>query len=105
LRLAVALAEAPPLEDPSDAWILQHLETADHACGTCRLGPRDDPLAVVDDACRVYGTERLRVVDLSIVPRPVRAGPYPTVVMLAERAADLIDTSSSRLGEDQHAIA
>jgi choline dehydrogenase len=97
LRLAVALANAAPLEDPSDAWILDHLETADHACGTCRMGPSTDPLAVVDEHCRVYGVDGLRVVDLSIVPRPVRAGPYPTVVMLAERAAELIGMHSTRL--------
>jgi choline dehydrogenase len=105
LRLAVALANAVPRDDPSDEWILQHLETADHACGTCRMGPPSDPLAVVDERCRVYGTEALRVVDLSIVPRPVRAGPYPTVVMLAERASELIEAQPTRLGEGQHAIA
>jgi choline dehydrogenase len=106
LRLAVertlAIAAQPPLRlandevcaarDPGalDRWMLERLFTADHACGTCRLGPAVDPLAVVDETCRVHGIAGLRVVDLSIVPSPVRAGPYPTVVMLAERAADLI---------------
>jgi choline dehydrogenase-like flavoprotein len=75
---------------PTVDWILDHLETADHACGTCAMGAANDPAAVVDDHCRVYGVDHLRIVDLSIVPQPVRAGPYPTVVMLAERAADLI---------------
>jgi predicted dehydrogenase (TIGR03970 family) len=92
LELATSLARAmgASAEPPSDGWIQAHLETADHACGTCKLGPATDPLAVVDDMCRVHAVEGLRVVDLSIVPRSVRAGPYPTVVMLAERAADLI---------------
>ncbi len=91
LQTAMDLAGQKPNEDVTDGWILEHLETADHACGTCKLGAQDDPFAVVDDACRVHGLRNLRIVDLSIVPRPVRAGPYPTVVMLAERAAALID--------------
>jgi choline dehydrogenase-like flavoprotein len=91
LQTAFDLAQRRPSENPTDDWMLEHLETADHACGTCRMGPREDPLAVVDDTCHVHGMEGLRVVDLSIVPRPVRAGPYPTVVMLAERAAALIE--------------
>jgi choline dehydrogenase-like flavoprotein len=69
------------------------METTDHACGTCKLSVADDPGAAVDEWCRVVGVNALRVVDLSIVPQPVRAGPYPTVVMLAERAADLINIS------------
>src|SRR5262249_48237528 len=81
LQTAMDLAGQKPSEDVTDDWILEHLETADHACGTCKLGAREDPLAVVDDECRVHELRNLRIVDLSIVPRPVRAGPYPTVVM------------------------
>jgi predicted dehydrogenase (TIGR03970 family) len=98
LHTAIDLAQRLPSESPSDDWMLEHLETADHACGTCKLGPHDDPLAVVDDTCRVHGVQGLRVVDLSIVPRPVRAGPYPTVVMLAERAAALIENDVALSG-------
>jgi predicted dehydrogenase (TIGR03970 family) len=98
VETSIGLAQRHPLEDPTDAWMLEHLETADHACGTCKLGPGDDPLAVVDDTCRVHGIAGLRVVDLSIVPRPVRAGPYPTVVMLAERAAALIEDNVAHSG-------
>jgi choline dehydrogenase-like flavoprotein len=49
-------------------------------------------MAVVDERCRLHGVEGLRVVDLSIVPQSVRSGPHATVVMLAERAADLVKT-------------
>jgi choline dehydrogenase-like flavoprotein len=93
LGMAIDLAQRQPAEDVTDEWVFEHLETADHACGTCKMGAREDPLAVVDDHCRVHGVGNLRVVDLSIVPQPVRAGPYPTVVMLAERAAALMDPS------------
>ena len=40
-----------------------------HACGTCKMGPASDPMAVVDSAFRVHKTQRLRVVDASIFPR------------------------------------
>jgi len=78
-------------------WILRNLMTADHSCGTCRMGPDGDERAVVDAACRVRGIDALRVVDLSVVPRSVRAGPYATVVMLSERAADLIAKPDARV--------
>ena len=73
----------------ADDWILANLRTPAHACGTCRLGLADEG-AVVDDRCQIHGLSGLRVIDLSIVPRSVRAGPAATVVMLAERAADLL---------------
>ena len=77
-------------EQLTDGWILANMHTPYHASGTCKLGPADDRLAVVDETCRVHGVDGLRVVDLSITPRPVRAGPAATAVMIGERAADLI---------------
>jgi choline dehydrogenase-like flavoprotein len=73
----------------SDHWILSNLHTPSHACGTCALGRVSDG-AVVDGMCRVHGLDGLRVVDISIAPRSVRAGPGATAVMIGERAADLI---------------
>ncbi|SLJ99178.1 GMC family oxidoreductase [Novosphingobium mathurense] len=58
------------------------------AVGTCKMG-RDD-LAVVDDRLRVHGTEGLRVVDGSVMPRITTGDPNATIIMIAERAADLI---------------
>jgi choline dehydrogenase len=55
--------------------------------GGCPMGPDDDPLAVVDEHCRVRGVERLRVVDASIVPLPLRAPAALTCMMLGEHAA------------------
>ncbi len=84
-------AGAPP--DPgqfSEQWILAHVGTPAHACGTSRLGPANDPRSVVDERCRVHGVEGLRVVDISIAPRSLRAGPHATAVMIGERAAGLI---------------
>jgi choline dehydrogenase-like flavoprotein len=49
-----------------------------------------DPLAVVDQYCRVYGLRSLRVVDASVMPKVVRANTNATVIMMGERVADLI---------------
>jgi choline dehydrogenase len=100
LKRAVSSRVQPPADiTESDAamdrWILESLATSYHACGTCKLGPSTDANAVVDEHCRVRGVEGLRVVDLSIVPQSVRSGPHATVVMLAERAADLIKSAAA----------
>jgi choline dehydrogenase-like flavoprotein len=76
-----------------DAWINRHMSTAFHTSRTCRMGTTADPLAVVDQQCRVHGLEGLRVVDVSIMPTLVRRGPNATAVMIGERAAALMDLS------------
>ncbi len=61
-----------------------------HPTGTCAIGRKDNPVAVVDSACRVYGVENLRVVDASVMPRIPSANTNLPTIMIAERAADLI---------------
>jgi choline dehydrogenase len=58
-----------------------------HACGTARMGPAADPMAVVDARFRVHALQGLRVVDASVLPRLPSSPPHLTCVMLAERAA------------------
>jgi choline dehydrogenase-like flavoprotein len=70
-----------------DAWIMSNLVTASHSSSTAKMGPPSDESAVVDQHCRVYGVDGLRVVDLSILPQLTRRGPNATAVMLGERAA------------------
>jgi 5-(hydroxymethyl)furfural/furfural oxidase len=65
-----------------------------HPAGTCKMGSPDDETAVVDAHCRVIGTEGLRVVDASIMPTIVRGNTNVPVIMVAERAADLLLTDS-----------
>lgn len=61
--------------------------SAHHPTGTARCGPPDDPTAVVDDRCRVYGTEGLRVADASIIPVSPRANTNLVSIMIGERVA------------------
>ena len=80
-------------DDALDQWLLREATTYSHISCTCKMGPSEDPLAVVDQYGEVRGMERLRVVDASIMPDLVRAPINPAVIMVAERIADFIQTS------------
>ncbi len=84
---------APGAEVQSDAQFIddirQRASTVFHPCATCMMGP-DPRSAVVDAACRVYGTERLRVVDASIFPTVTSGNINGPTIMVAEKAADLL---------------
>jgi choline dehydrogenase len=64
--------------------------TTFHLMGTCRMAPDSDPTAVVDDQLRVRGLSGLRVVDASIMPTMPSANLNASVLMIAEKAADMI---------------
>jgi choline dehydrogenase len=63
-----------------------------HPCGTCRMG--HDDMAVVDPQLRVHGVEGLRVIDCSVIPRIVNVNLQATVIMIAEKGADMILSGS-----------
>jgi choline dehydrogenase len=104
VRLARRLAHAKPFDQfrgeelhpgtamQSDTEIAEflrnELETLYHPVGTCKMG--NDVLAVVDVRLRVHGIERLRVVDASIMPRVPAGNTNAPVMMIAEKAAEMI---------------
>ncbi|XP_001607005.1 glucose dehydrogenase [FAD, quinone]-like [Nasonia vitripennis] len=61
-----------------------------HASGTCKMGPKTDPEAVVDSRLRVYGVKGLRVIDASIMPNVTRANTNAPTIMIAEKGSDMI---------------
>jgi len=72
-------------------WIRKDAETALHPSCTAKMGPASDPMAVVDPATmQVHGTEGLFVVDASVMPAVSNGNIYAPVMMIAERAADII---------------
>jgi 4-pyridoxate dehydrogenase len=73
-----------------DAHIRATAITVHHPLGTCKMGRASDPTAVVDLELRVLGVDRLRVVDASVMPDLVGGNINAPVIMIAEKAADLI---------------
>ena len=77
-------------DDEIDNFIREHVESAFHPCGTCKMGAVDDPMAVVDAECRVIGVEGLRVADSSIFPRITNGNLNGPSIMVGEKASDHI---------------
>jgi 4-pyridoxate dehydrogenase len=78
----------------SDADIDAHIRasaiTVHHPLGTCRMGRTGDPTAVVDPELKVLGADGLRVADASVMPDLIGGNINAAVIMIAEKAADLI---------------
>ncbi len=107
IRLAIRLAQHPAFKDlivervnltdadlasdeALDRWLMRNVGTSHHVSGTCKMGPASDPMAVVDQYCRVHGLEGLRVADAAVMPDVIRANTNATTIMIGERVADWI---------------
>lgn len=77
-------------DDALDAFIRDHVESAYHPCGTCRMGAPTDRMSVVDPAGRVIGVEGLRVADSSIFPQVTNGNLNGPAIMTGEKIADHI---------------
>ena len=69
-----------------DAWLKKVCMTAHHPAGTCAIGPD----GVLDPELKVRGIERLRVCDASAMPDLVSAHINACVIMMADKASDII---------------
>jgi len=83
-----------PYRPDTDEYIKEFLRntavTVYHPVGTAKMGPKEDPMAVVDHRLRVYGVKGLRVVDCSVMPKIPSANTNLAAIAVGERAADLI---------------
>lgn len=77
-------------DEALDAFIKDHVESAYHPCGTCKMGDANDPMAVVDPECLVIGVSGLRVADSSIFPRITNGNLNGPSIMVGEKASDHI---------------
>lgn len=73
-----------------DAFIRERGESAYHPSCTCKMGISTDKMAVVDKDAKVYGVERLRVVDTSIMPDLVSGNTDAPTIMMADKLSDVI---------------
>lgn len=109
IRIAREIAATAPLRD----WLVREVapgvevqsfeelsaygrraaHTVYHPAGTCAMGPFDDPQAVVDPQLRVRGVQGLRVADASVFPTMTTVNPMVAVLMIGERAAELVNAT------------
>ncbi|MCP4752481.1 MAG: choline dehydrogenase, partial [Proteobacteria bacterium] len=85
------VSPGPSVENDEEIldWVSRDSETALHPSCTCKMG--EDDMAVVDPlSLKVHGVENLRVVDASVMPYITNGNIYSPVMMIAERAADMI---------------
>jgi choline dehydrogenase len=94
LKERIARVGFPDPADSSDEALEAHcrrfVKTNYHPSGTCKIGARDDPNAVLDPRMRVRGVERLRVCDLSAMPNINAGNTNAPALMLGARCAEFI---------------
>jgi choline dehydrogenase len=80
----------PAVQSGLEEHARRTVKTNYHPVGTCRMGRADDQMAVVTPDMRVRGVQRLRVIDLSVVPQLMSANTNAPAMAIGDRAADII---------------
>lgn len=89
----------------TDAELSQYIQDqawGHHASCTAKIGAHNDPMAVLDSRFRVRGVKRLRVVDACVFPRVPGFFPVAAIMMIGEKAADVILEDAERASVDAH---
>jgi len=87
-RIAGLSEEIVASDEQLKSYIRANIGTYCHALGTAPIGPDGDPNAVLDQRCKVRGTDNLYLVDASVFPTVPSVVPNLTIMMLGERVAD-----------------
>jgi len=87
-HVALLTEETMSSDEALATYVRATVTTQFHPCGTARMGPVGDPLAVTDQHCRLRGIQDLRVLDASVMPTIPRANINLTCIMIAEHASD-----------------
>ncbi|MEU3253926.1 GMC oxidoreductase [Streptomyces sp. NPDC006997] len=119
IRLAREIARAEPLagwlkrevcpgpDVTGDAELSEYARkvahTVYHPAGTCRIGPADDPAAVVGPDLRVHGLRGVRIADASVFPTIPAVNPMIGVLMVGEKCADLLTHADGDASAHPHA--
>lgn len=82
-------------DDYLKCYMKHYTVKSDHYVGTCKMGNARDPMTVVDNRLNVLGVRRLRIVDASVMPQITSGDVFASVVMIAEKAADIIKSDYS----------
>jgi choline dehydrogenase len=77
-------------DEAIDAFIAEHVESALHPSCTCKMGAKDDPMAVVDPELKVIGVSGLRVIDSSVMPSITTGNLNAPTIMIGEKGSDLV---------------
>src|SRR5262249_54390404 len=86
-HVALLTEETMSSDDALATYVRATVTTQFHPCGTARMGPPGDPMAVVDQHCRIRTIQNLRVVDASVMPAIPRANINLTCIMIGEHVS------------------
>ncbi|CAH0551850.1 unnamed protein product [Brassicogethes aeneus] len=79
--------------DTDDFWhcaVRYYTGPENHQASSCRMGPKSDPMAVVNNKLQLYGVDGIRIMDASVMPYLVSGNTHATIVMIAERGVEWI---------------